>query len=171
MSNETEKKTIEFILKLNDQMGKQLEITTQRMNAATLASNDLIDKSSKHNAVNKANSTSLKVLAIELLATAGAFTVISKAISAYSSAGKMIIQTGGEFEQSLANTKAVLQPTAIEFEALSMSAKELGRTTVFTASEAGNAFTELGKNGYDAGQVLAASNGVKFSCGDKYWNG
>lgn len=160
MSNETEKKTIEFILKLNDQMGKQLEITTQRMNAATLASNDLIDKSSKHQSVNKAHSTSLKVLAIELLATAGAFTVISKAISAYSSAGKMIVQTGGEFEQSLANTKAVLQPTALEFEALSMSAKELGRTTVFTASEAGNAFTELGKNGYDAGQVLAASNGV-----------
>ena len=97
MSNETEKKTIEFILKLNDQMGKQLEITTQRMNAAALASNDLIDKSSKHNAVNKAHSTSLKVLAIELLATAGAFTVISKAINAYSRAGKMIIQIGGEF--------------------------------------------------------------------------
>jgi len=151
-------KTVEVLLKLNDQMAKQLSVTTDAMKRA----NDMMDKmNAKNNAVDlssKKVSSSFGSLAIKLGAMVTAYASVHSAVNAYESAITSIISTGSQFEQTMANTRAILQPTEAEFNALSKSAQELGRTTVFTASEAGNAYTELGKLGFDSSQILAAGN-------------
>jgi len=164
MANE---KTIEILLKLNDQMKKTLDVSTDAMERASKAAGDLEKKTKNvetaQNASAKSASgavTAFTGLASELIATAAAYVSINTVIGAYKSAILSSLKASAEFEQSLANTKAILQPTEEEFRALAYSAKELGRTTVFTASQAGDAYTELGKLGFDASQILAAGNDV-----------
>lgn len=99
-------------------------------------------------------------MAGKIVGAAAAYVSISAAIDGYSRALSYIGEVGGNFEQAMANTKAVLQPTEREFAALSQSAKNLGATTVFTASQAGDAYTELGKLGFDTAQILSAGNDV-----------
>lgn len=164
MANE---KTIEILLKLNDQMKKTLDVSTDAMERASKAAGDLEKKTKNvetaQNASAKATSgavTAFTGLAGGLIATAAAYVSINTVIGAYKTAILSSLKASAEFEQSLANTKAILQPTEEEFRALAYSAKELGRTTVFTASQAGDAYTELGKLGFDASQILAAGNDV-----------
>lgn len=99
-------------------------------------------------------------MANKLLGAAAAYISISAAVDGYSRALSYIGDVGGQFEQSMANTRAILQPTENQFQALAQSAKNLGATTVFTASQAGDAYTELGKLGFDTAQILSAGNDV-----------
>lgn len=164
MSNE---KTIEVLLKLNDQMGKQLSVSTDAMERAAKAAQNLEKKTEGADAAQKEAAKSSSMLSGGLTSLTGtiaasvaAYISVTAAVGAYKAAITSVLQVGGDFEQSLANTKAILQPTEAEFRALAYSAQELGRTTVFTASEAGNAYTELGKLGFDTAQILAAGNDV-----------
>lgn len=99
-------------------------------------------------------------MAGKLLGAAAAYVSISAAVDGYSRALSYIGDVGGQFEQSMANTRAILQPTENQFQALAQSAKNLGATTVFTASQASDAYTELGKLGFDTAQILSAGNDV-----------
>ena len=65
-----------------------------------------------------------------------------------------------EFESSMLRVKAILRPTEQEFRSLEKTAKQLGATTVFTASESADAFVEMGKRGFEASQIIKASSGV-----------
>jgi len=67
---------------------------------------------------------------------------------------------GAKFEQSMANVGAVTNATAEDMGRLSAKAKELGRTTVFSASQAAEAFYNLGSAGMDAEKSIAAIPGV-----------
>ncbi len=58
-----------------------------------------------------------------------------------------------KFEASMAKVKAVSGATAKEFDSLAASAKELGRTTVFTASEVSGLQLEFAKLGFTAVQI------------------
>ncbi len=99
-------------------------------------------------------------MAGKLLGATAAYVSISAAVDGYSRALSYIGDVGGQFEQSMANTRAILQPTENQFQALAQSAKNLGATTVFTASQASDAYTELGKLGFDTAQILSAGNDV-----------
>ena len=81
---------------------------------------------------------------------------ITEVVKAY----KMAIDKGGKFEQTMANLKAVTQPTAKEFKALSNEAKRLGNSTVFSASQAGDAFVELGKLGFKTNQIIDSTASI-----------
>lgn len=58
-----------------------------------------------------------------------------------------------DFEASMAKVKAVSGATAEEFKALENQAKQLGKTTVFTASDVANLQTEFAKLGFTAQEI------------------
>lgn len=72
-------------------------------------------------------------------------------------AGASILRTAADFEQGMANVKAVLRPTGDEFARLSALAEELGRTTKFTAREAADGMEMLARNGLKASQILGGA--------------
>jgi len=67
------------------------------------------------------------------------------------------IDTIKEFEQQMANVKAITGATEEEFQKLEKSAKELGATTQFTAKEVGQLQEEYAKLGFTTDQILDAS--------------
>lgn len=73
---------------------------------------------------------------------------------------QFVVDVTETFEQTMSRLKAITKPTTNEFKKLTEAAKELGETTVFTASQVGDAFTEMGKLGLKTNQIIAASAGV-----------
>jgi len=70
------------------------------------------------------------------------------------------IQSVVKFEAASSRLKAILKPTKEEFEALEKQAQKLGATTVFTATQVMEAFTEMGKLGAKTNEILASGNEV-----------
>ena len=102
----------------------------------------------------------IKAMTMALVSSGvGAFVV---AIGALAGGFMGLINQSREFAQQMSNLKAVLgdsgTPEAIE--ALSTSAKKLGATTAFTATQVGELQVELAKMGFDSDQILASSNAV-----------
>ena len=89
-----------------------------------------------------------------------AMAVLSKAIFSVGAAIAFVQEKTIAFEKTMSKIKAILNPTAKEFKNLSDRAKELGQNTVFSASQAGQAFVEMGKLGFEANQIIGASEGV-----------
>lgn len=74
--------------------------------------------------------------------------------------GVSSLKAAGDFEQAMNRTQAVSGATAQELKQLSTLAKEMGRTTQFSASEAANALGFLAMAGFDAEQSMAALPGT-----------
>lgn len=64
------------------------------------------------------------------------------------------------FEQSMAEVKALTGATGKDFEALTASARKLGSTTSFSASEAAQGMKYLGMAGFSTTQIVSAMPGV-----------
>ncbi|SOH93376.1 phage tail tape measure protein, lambda family/phage tail tape measure protein, TP901 family, core region [Monaibacterium marinum] len=60
------------------------------------------------------------------------------------------------FGASMAQVRAITDPTEAEFAALTQTARELGGTTEFSASQAADGLRFLGMAGFDAAQSVAA---------------
>ena len=67
--------------------------------------------------------------------------------------GASSFQTAADFEQSMAKVQAVSGATADEFAKLESNAKELGRTTRFTASEVSELQLNFAKLGFTAEEI------------------
>ena len=89
----------------------------------------------------------------------GAFVV---AIGALAGTFMGLISQSRDFAQQMSNLKAVLGDNATPdaINALSDSAKRLGATTAFTATQVGELQVELAKMGFDSDQILASSRAV-----------
>jgi TP901 family phage tail tape measure protein len=74
--------------------------------------------------------------------------------------GKKIIDMGASFEQGMAKAGAVMGATSEQMELLNYQAKELGRTTMFSASQAADALGFLGMAGFSAAESMQALPGV-----------
>lgn len=61
---------------------------------------------------------------------------------------------GADFESSMSRVSAVTGATSGEMDELSTMAQELGRTTQFSASQAGEAMGFLGQAGFDANEMM-----------------
>ncbi|XKH51313.1 phage tail tape measure protein [Chryseomicrobium palamuruense] len=87
--------------------------------------------------------------------TAGAtvFAVVSGAIAAS-------VKTAGDFEQSMARVKAISGATDEEFSRLERTARELGASTQFSASEAAEGMSYLAMAGFEVNETIAAMPGV-----------
>ena len=66
------------------------------------------------------------------------------------------VQIFGEYEQSMAQVRAVSGATEDQFKALDSIAREMGRTTVFTARESAQALSFMSMAGLEAEQSIAA---------------
>lgn len=64
------------------------------------------------------------------------------------------------FNDRMKEVQAVTQATAAEFDVLNEKAKELGRTTSFTASQVAGAMAELGRAGFNPDQIDQATEHV-----------
>ena len=86
---------------------------------------------------------------------------VGKSLSVGLSAPLLAIGTGAvmaaaNFEKSMNKVKAVTKGTTADFKAMDTQAKELGRTTQFSASQAADAMSFLGMAGLDAKEIMAA---------------
>ena len=70
------------------------------------------------------------------------------------------VKTAAEFEASMKSVAAIGGHTGETFEALEAQAKELGRTTAFSASQAADGMKFLSMAGFDAEQTMSAMPGV-----------
>ena len=70
------------------------------------------------------------------------------------------IKTSMEFEASMKKVAAIGGHTGETFDALEAQAKELGRTTAFSASQAADGMKFLSMAGFDAQETMAAMPGV-----------
>jgi TP901 family phage tail tape measure protein len=70
------------------------------------------------------------------------------------------VMTGMTFEKSMKNVQAVSGATGAQFDELSGLAKDLGRTTKFSASEAADGMGYLAMAGFDVEDIMKAMPGV-----------
>jgi len=138
-----QKNTVEITLKLDDKVSKAY----RRVSNSVQKQNKKIDSS-----LTSLTKRFGPMIAGLVGVTAG-LTAVGKGI-------RFVTERSRAFESSLSKVKAILKPTQKEFRTLSDRAKELGRTTSFSASQAADAFVELGKLGLTANQILAASADV-----------
>lgn len=71
--------------------------------------------------------------------------------------GVNAIRIGSSFQNTMNMVGAVTQTTGKTFDALKMSARDLGATTQFSARQAGEAMRFMGMAGFDANKIIAAS--------------
>ncbi len=97
--------------------------------------------------LNKIASTAKKAAAIAAaaFATLSVGNFIAGAVDEYS-----------EFEQSMANTSAIAGATQQEYEKLSNAAREAGKATTFTASQAADALGYMALAGWDVNESTTA---------------
>lgn len=74
--------------------------------------------------------------------------------------GRQLIQSFVGFERSLARTGAITEATAEQMQTMNDVARELGRTTIFTATESANALTFLAMSGLSVQESMDALPGV-----------
>lgn len=95
-------------------------------------------------------------------AAAGAMGPMSGVVGAagIGLAATAIIKAGATFEKSMNRVKALTQAAGDDFEALKDQAKELGRTTQFSASQSADAMSFLAMAGFDVNQIMGAMPNV-----------
>ena len=74
--------------------------------------------------------------------------------------GAVAVKTFATFEQSMLKVKAVSGATSNEFKILQNSARELGSSTMFTASQVADLQFELAKLGFDPGEIDKAQASI-----------
>ncbi|MCM1189800.1 MAG: phage tail tape measure protein [bacterium] len=90
-------------------------------------------------------------------AIASAATVAATAVAAVSTAA---VNVGMEFEKQMSAVKAISGASADEIAQLTDKARELGKTSVFSATEVGKAMEYMGMAGWKTEQMLAGIEGV-----------
>jgi hypothetical protein len=83
------------------------------------------------------------------MGAAGVFMVLKNAVGIIS-----------KFEKQMSQVQAILKPTNKEMFELTELAKELGSSTQFTATQVGEAETELGKLGFTVREIIDLTPGV-----------
>jgi len=91
-------------------------------------------------------------------ATAAQIRIASFVVAAYNAAIILALkQTLGafaEFEQKMANIRAVTSAGGADMALMAAKAQQMGRTTMFSASEAAEAMLELGKAGQSTTEIM-----------------
>ena len=95
----------------------------------------------------------LKKLSGGFNALGGIITGILGGLS-FQSLANNVLDVARAFEDGMARVRAVANPTAAEFEALTEKARELGRTTRYTAQEVAAGMEELARKGFGTQEIL-----------------
>ena len=95
-----------------------------------------------------------------MIAMGAAIAAATVAIVALAKTISHAVRVGKEFEQSMANVKAISGATGEEFKALEKNARALGASTVFTASQVGELQKEFAKLGFTASEIVNVTEGT-----------
>ena len=111
--------------------------------------------------VNKAANTATASLA----ATSKKMSKVGKTMSTHLTlpivgAGIAVLKMSGDFEKSMNKVGALTGATGKELGKMRDQAKELGRTTQFSASQAADAMSFLGMAGFKTNEIMAAMPGT-----------
>lgn len=71
-----------------------------------------------------------------------------------------IIKMGSDFEAEMSKVKAISGASESDFERLQSKAKELGATTVYSASQVASGMSEMAKAGWTTEQIIDGMQGV-----------
>lgn len=74
--------------------------------------------------------------------------------------GTAVVKMSSDFESAMSKVKAISGTSGKDFNSLRDKAKELGETTVFSATEVANGMTEMAKAGWNSQQIMAGMEGV-----------
>ena len=85
---------------------------------------------------------------------------LSSLIGKLKEAATAVINLGTEFTASMSNVKALSGAGAGEMARLEAAAKELGRTTIFSASQVSDSFGYMALAGWDTEEMLSGIDGV-----------
>ncbi|MGN0602735.1 MAG: phage tail tape measure protein, partial [Oscillospiraceae bacterium] len=101
--------------------------------------------------------SNLSIIADNAIASI-ATNIVSSISSAVTQIPAQMVAIGSGFEASMSQVAATMGITsaAEEFDILSNAAKEMGETTKFSASQAGEALNYLALAGYDAEKAVSA---------------
>ena len=100
------------------------------------------------------------VLKTALGVVTGAVRLLIRAVQELYSQLRRAIDTFMVFENAMLTVKAISGATGVTFAKLTAKARELGRSTEFTASQAAEAMTNFSRAGFTAQQTLDAIGGT-----------
>jgi len=100
------------------------------------------------------------VLKTALGVVTGAVRLLIRAVQELYSQIRRAIDTFMVFENAMLTVKAISGATGVTFAKLTAKARELGRSTEFTASQAAEAMTNFSRAGFTAQQTLDAIGGT-----------
>lgn len=92
-----------------------------------------------------------------MASAAGVLGLATAPIAAMIGAG---VKQAADFEQQMSAVGAVSQASGEEMKALEIKAKQMGASTVFTATQAGQAMEYLARAGFSTSENIAALDGV-----------
>lgn len=89
-----------------------------------------------------------------------ASNAINAAINKLQDFARETMELGIDFSSSMSNVQAISGATADQMEALEQTARDLGATTTFSASDVSDAFGYMAMAGWDTEQMLGGVRGV-----------
>lgn len=154
-------------LKKTQQQADKLGKTKSELNIKDKATQVIqkINKSLK-SITKKAWNITLKVLDRATAPIRGIFNLVKNpltltaSILGLSMGVKDTVNTFANFEATMSKVKAISGATADDMKILTAKAKEMGATTKFTATEAGEAFTFMSMAGWKTKEMLGGIEGV-----------
>lgn len=85
---------------------------------------------------------------------------VSQAASAFKSAAEAVVGFGMDFEREMSKVEAISGASTTEMTALSDKAKELGASTVYSASQVAEAMSTMSLAGFTASDTIESISGV-----------
>lgn len=93
-----------------------------------------------------------------------AFSAVAKtakvAAAAMATATASSVKVGMDFESQMSTVKAISGATGSDFDALTAKAEHMGATTVFTATQSGEAMEHMAMAGWKTKDMLAGTKGI-----------
>lgn len=147
--------TIEILLRAQDTATADIA----RLQAQLKALNAQVVKNT---ASTNTAATANRNLATSFTQTSGAAKTLLTTLTAFGGLVLFVdaVRTIGQFEQALAGVNAVIETTPEQFERIEETARSLGATTVFSATEAAEGLQFLGRAGFEAEEAIGAIEGV-----------
>lgn len=109
---------------------------------------------------NSSNNASDRIVALGGAMTAVGSTLTKTVTTPLLGIGAGAIKVAADFEAGMSEVQALTGATGSEFEALSDQAKQLGSTTMFSATQSANAMSELASAGFTTSEIMSAMPGL-----------
>src|SRR5690625_35418 len=100
------------------------------------------------------------ITATSVLRMASAITGAVVGIQTFRKIISETVRVNSELEESLAGVRAVTQSTDSEMRKLAKTARELGSTTIYSASQSAEGMKFLGMAGFETGEIIEAMPGL-----------